>query len=301
MRLGPLDRAIAGAKAALAALGSSSRAEMALVMTLVVLLYNALHAPHDVNMLLVLAALLWRPLRYRAEFWFLIGAFRLVYFMPGHWSSIDNHQYLITWWCLGLGFALLARDREVAIAVTGRRLIGLCFGFATAWKIMAPDFLSGRFMHWTLIADGRFTAFSENLLGLPAGGNASNRQAVQNLKGIDLEQARPVDLITSGLFQNMGVAIGWWTVFIEGSIALLFLLPERFRVTRWRNWALLIFIVTTYPLAPVGTFAWLLLAMAVASTPKENRSWVPVALITFLLITLLGRMGDVFGFIGGLL
>jgi hypothetical protein len=281
-----------------AELGASSRPEMALLMTLAMLLLNPVLAPVELNRLLVMAALLYRPLRHAALFWFVMGAFRLFYNMPDHWYSIDNHQYLITWWCLGVGASLLTSDKPAALATTGRRLIGLCFGFAALWKVLASDFLSGRFMHWVLVTDSRFAQVSEGV-GLPAGATAENVRSILDLQQSDLSTAAPVEIVTSDLFQTLGVTIGWWTLAIEAAVALLFLLPERYRATRWRNWALFVFIATTYPIAPVIAFAWLLLAMSVAATPKENRTWLPVAFLAFVLVNLAEYTGGLFSFIGG--
>jgi len=73
---------------------------------------------------------------------------------------------------------------------------------------------------------------------------------------------------------------------LEGSLAVLFLLPWRGGVTRWREPALLLFIMTTYPFAPVIGFAWLLLAMALAQsewkTPTAQSAYAALFVVLHL-------------------
>jgi hypothetical protein len=90
------------------------------------------------------AGLLYRPLARKASFWFVVTAV----LAAGHftlWHLIDNHKYLMTYWCLALACSLLMEDPRQALAFNARLLTGLCFFFAVLWKATSPDFLDGSF------------------------------------------------------------------------------------------------------------------------------------------------------------
>jgi hypothetical protein len=62
----------------------------------------------------------------------------------------------------------------------------------------------------------------------------------------------------------------WWTVLIEGALGLLFLVPvsRAGNYARWisltRNTLLILFAVTTYSVAPVRGFGWMLMLLGLA-------------------------------------
>ncbi len=61
----------------------------------------------------------------------------------------------------------------------------------------------------------------------------------------------------------------WWTAAIETALAAVFLLPSRLAVSRYRHALLLLFAWTTYLLATVATFGWLLLTIGVGQCEPE--------------------------------
>ena len=56
----------------------------------------------------------------------------------------------------------------------------------------------------------------------------------------------------------------WWTLAIEGAVALAFLGPGRSWLGRHRDHLLITFTATTYLAAPVLGFGWLLLVLGLA-------------------------------------
>jgi hypothetical protein len=62
----------------------------------------------------------------------------------------------------------------------------------------------------------------------------------------------------------------FWTIAIEGLIALLFLAPLSRRWKSCRDIALLTFCATTYPFATVAGFGWLLVAMGIAQCARQR-------------------------------
>lgn len=276
------------------------RIELVTVMTSLVVMAHSLFTTDDVRTVLVFAALVVPALRRFGPFWIGVAAFRFFSQVPQHWPSLDNHQHLITWWCLGLGCALMAPESEEAIRRLGRIMLGLCFLFAAIWKIRSPDFLNGDFFTYTFATDSRLRAFAETFLGLPESAQRFNGDA-QTL--LQLGSAGSTELFTTGSRLHIASIItSWYTVFIEGSIAVCYLLPERFRAARWGHWALLLFIVTVYPIAPVVGFALILLTMSVAAhsaSPRGfDRRWIAIASVLFILLPLFKRFESLFDAVG---
>jgi hypothetical protein len=188
------------------------------------------------------------------------------------WPLSDNHAYLLGYWCLAISLALWVDDSEQALRQSARLLIGFAFVFATLWKVgLSPDYLDGTFFRVTLLLDGRFedatlllgrvtpelldefrVALEQHLDG-----------AMPGLLGIPVEPPR---------FRQLAWLATLWTTGIEAAVALVFLWPLGGRLARVRDGLLLLFCATTYLIAPVYGFAWLLLAMGAAQCEPERRT-----------------------------
>ena len=79
-------------------------------------------------------------------------------------------------------------------------------------------------------------------------------------------------------------ALTVWTLAIEGLLATAFLWPGRRGPARLRDAALLLFCATTFAVATVAGFGWLLLAMGIAQCPAESGRTRVLYLATFALI-----------------
>lgn len=230
---------------------------------------------------LAVAGLLYRPLIRKAAFWLLIACFLVVGHARG-WFQIDNHKYLITYWCLAFGLAMLATDPLRALRTNGRLLVGLAFLFAVIAKLLSPDFMSGDFFNSLLVADGRFAGVASFF-----GGVLMQEIEMGSLARKDLlvfgDLTVPIDTVSSPRLQIMAQVMTWWTILIEVVVAVLFLWPEDRGPSRWRDPALLLFIATTYPIAPVIGFAWVLAAMGTAqSTTSSYRYGVVLYVAVFI-------------------
>lgn len=234
---------------------------------------------------LAILAVLHRPLLRRPGLWLLITLF----LAAGHlraWFAVDNHKYLITYWCLALGLSLLASDPQRALRTNARWLIGLAFLFAVLGKLLSPDYLSGSFFEGLLLSDGRFFGVASFFGGIP----------MQELKLGDLARrdllvfgdlSAPIDLPSSARLGVMAQVLTWWTILIEAAVAVLFLWPEDRGPSRWRDAALLAFIVTTYPVAPVIGFAWVLAAMGTAQSTRRGFPYWPVLYVAAYVLVLM--------------
>jgi hypothetical protein len=71
---------------------------------------------------------------------------------------------------------------------------------------------------------------------------------------------------------------------VEGAVAITFLWPFGRMISQWRNAALLLFCATTYAVAPVEGFGWLLIAMGITQCDPAWRKTLFLYLAVFLLI-----------------
>jgi hypothetical protein len=272
------------------------------LLTIVLLLTSApdqwyLRAP-----LIALFALgvVFRSWLVRPQFWYVVATLlgATVYL---NWESSDNHKYLFVYWCLALccAFSLPKHEQQEALALTSRWLIGLCMLLAAVWKLATPDYTSGTFFHYENLCDGRLAALVAWLTGMTPESLAANRELREliqsgHLRGLALQS---VTLADSPRLWWLAQAMTWWTIAIEGTLAVLFLWPDRTKprpvvgvrlgalledqslalpnsfpqVQLLRNSALLLFAATTYFVAPVRGFGWMLMLLGMAQCREDQR------------------------------
>lgn len=199
------------------------------------------------------------------------------------WLWIDNHKILISYWCLVCALAVSAKDTDGVLAWNGRLLIGLTFLFATLWKMLAGEYWDGAFLHSVFLLDNRVEAVATAIGGLSPDTLPQNRLLESLLKQFP-QKISTVPLVTSSRLQIFTLAASYWTLLIEGSVAIAFLVNSLRLGTRLRNWLLIVFIVTTYFLLPVLGFAYILIIMGFAQChPKHTVIRVAyIALFAFL-------------------
>lgn len=302
-----LRRWSSGASQALrAALGDLARRDVLdLVPRLTVLLVILFGGGFwDLPMLarvLLIAALLYRPLHRSALFWLATAVF-LVLFYRHHWFSIDNHKFLFVYWCLALAVVFAVgggeeRQRGV-LARNAKLLIGLCMAFATLWKIISPDYLDGTFFRHALLSDSRFTSVTTSLGGLEPAADYHNRAMTRALRegAGGASHVEEVVLADTPEIRLMADLLTWWTIGIEGLLALAFLLPGRWGPSlAWRHGLLLFFAVTTYAIATVIGFGWLLVVMALGHLGERHpRLRLAYLAVLMLLLTYSGAWIDRF-------
>ena len=221
-------------------------------------------------LLLAAAGFSWSHLLERAWFWFALAGVRLVALVPVEWPMLDNHHYLLTYWLLALGFAHLGPAPSRTAALASRLLIGLAFALATLWKVIAPDFPTGEFFRYLLATDGLPTSIGSWL----PGGDPVLVEANEEAAAAAVADGPAVTLAEAPLGPVIGRGLAWWTLAIEAAVAIAFLAPAGRRLVSTRIAVLLLFIVTTYPIAPVIAFGWTLVAMALALVPEGDHRWL---------------------------
>jgi len=180
------------------------------------------------------------------------------------WPLADNHAYLISYWCLAAGISLAVKDTETCLALNGRLLIGLAFAFAVIWKLLlSPDFLDGTFLRVTLLQDPRFENWTLLSTGLSFEELEAQRASLaRHLDSPPYDAAPGPEL--SARFSQMATVTTYWTAGIELALALTFLCWKGALLSRVRHTLLIVFCVTTYAVATVEGFGWLLISMGVA-------------------------------------
>jgi hypothetical protein len=192
----------------------------------------------------------------------LLAAWRVV----SGWPLADNHAYLLVYWCLAIALALLAREPQRALAWNGRALVGLAFACAVLWKLLSPDYLDGRFFRVALVEDRRLERFATALGGVERDQLLAWRAFVgQHVDGPGLASPAPPE---PARLRRLALAATWLTLGLEAAVALAFLAPLG-RSAWLRHALLLLFCATTYAIAPVVSFGWLLLAMGLAQCELE--------------------------------
>jgi hypothetical protein len=162
-------------------------------------------------------------------------------------------------------------------------LIGLCFLFAALWKGISGDFLDGSFFHYTFLTDPRFRGVTEAVGGVPPAVFRENERAISDLNRFD-SLLMAVHLQDTPRLIWLAQFFTWWTVAIEGLIALMFLWPEGKSISRWRDLALIVFVLSTYSVATVVGFGWLLIVMGLTQVSFRVKYLRPAYLIMFLLL-----------------
>ena len=250
-------------------MAAMDRFELVALMLLITVL---LHSPGPANAIvgiLAVAALLFRPALGAPALWLGLAGLLAVNAALA-WFELFNHNWLILYACLALGIALLTPDPQGVLASTARIVLALVFLFAALYKAISPDFPSGDFFEFTLVTDERFRDVAEVVGGMPAGAGAGNAAAIQGWN--DAAQAPGVVGLESGpRIPLLADAMAIWTLFIEGLIGVLFLLARGVRLGRITEVALLVFVATTYVLAPVIAFGWILLLLGLAQTRLPRR------------------------------
>jgi len=227
-------------------------------------------------------AFIYSPLRTRAAFWLIITSI-LIFGSYQRWYAIDNHKYLMTYWSLAIFCSLLTDDPEKSLAFNGRLLIGLSFLFAVFWKVTSLEFMDSTFFQYALLVDDRFSGvatllgnLSDNFIDINNNARLTLMNYANSLKSVQLE--------TTPRIRDLAIALTWWTILIETLIFIAFLLPVGKFISKWRDYFLIVFIVSTYLIAPVIGFGWLLVVMGIAQSSDRSGRVQLLYILSFLVL-----------------
>ncbi len=203
------------------------------------------------------------------------------------WLWIDNHKFLMSYWVLACALAATATDADPVLRWNGRLLAGLCFAFATLWKLVGGQYLNGEFFTYTLLLDDRMEFLAHHLGGVSPADLAQARALENTLALVPGDTVRAT-LPGGPRLHAVALLLSWWTIAIEAAITALFLGGTAF-CRRWRDAALLAFVASTYVLVPVLGFGYILVILGLASCRAEQPRCRAAYLIA-LVILQLGRL-----------
>lgn len=231
---------------------------------------------------LALAGLLFANVRRNPYFWFAITCF-LSAGVCYNWWEVDNHKYLMCYWCLAIFFSLWHPGEGNTLATSARCLLALTFTLSFVWKLLPADFANGNFFIYSFLFDSRFSDKLQ-LVGLVTSDVLElNDLAQRSLVSYD-SQLEAVDVIYDSRLRSLALGLVWWTWTIEGLLAVCLWIPTRFRLSTLRDGLLLVFVVSTYPVAPVIGFGWLLVAMGFVQAEQHRKKVRLLYLIVLLLL-----------------
>jgi hypothetical protein len=137
------------------------------------------------------------------------------------------------------------------------------------------------------------------IAGTPATAFTGAEEALQKLRHVEGLAVATAAVYNSARLAWFAKAMTWWTLLIESAIAITFLAPRRFALSKLRDAFLLIFLITTYTSATVVGFGWVLAIMGFAQCSGEAQWRRRLYILAFVLIFLYtGPWSD---FISGLL
>jgi hypothetical protein len=231
-----------------------------------------------VRVLGILAIFLIDHQRLSQVVWFAIASVLTISHI-GRIYTVDNHKVLLAYWTIAIALSP-PTQRGGFLATNARLLICGVFVAATAWKCASGDFLNGSFMTFTLLLDSRFAAFTSWTTGVDAAALFENTLQLRRVINHEVSAA---ELLSGERVQFIANALTWYTLAVEGSVALAFLVPRTSLLGRIRNALLIVFIATVYSVATVIGFAWTLSILGyVQCAVSEKRSRVAF-LLCFML------------------
>ena len=186
------------------------------------------------------------------------------------WAYIDNHKYLLVYWCAACTLAVSASDPDSVLSWNGRILLGLVFSLAVLWKLLAGEYLNGEFLHLTFLLDGRLETPVRWLGDLDPSALSLNRLLKTALSSVPHPEGF-VLLASNTRVSSVALLASYWTLLIETTLAVVFLAPGLSRRSRLVHPLLMAFVATTYFLLPVTGFAFALVVLALSCCPTDNR------------------------------
>lgn len=199
----------------------------------------------------------------------------------GRLYVVDNHKVLMAYWCMALA---LSAGSERRLALNARLTVGCVMALASFWKWVSKDFVDGSFMHFSLLADSRFEAFAKIAAGVSDETVQNNTELIGLVISGRLANAQ---LLDSGSSVILAHAVTYWTLFSESVIAILFLVPLKWKwLHSMRNVALLHFVILTYPIATVIGFGWILTIMGYSQCSMKEQVSALVYLTVFAILQL---------------
>jgi hypothetical protein len=225
--------------------------------------------------------------------WFLLTGFTLSRVILD-WPLSDNHAYLLFLWCFAIFISTLRKDK-ILLAKNAKLMIGLVFTFAFIWKVfLSPDFLDKRFFGFAMVADPRFTEFTQLTCDITEDELYDFRDYITQHVDGHLLYSDVIDLNLNCINKISGF-LTYYTIILELLVALFFLIPKKLAISKYRDYILIMFCISVYSVATVEGFGWLLIAMGISQ--NDNKKQIKLLYLLSFLVILMYREVPVFDII----
>ncbi|MBD5778788.1 hypothetical protein IEN85_04745 [Pelagicoccus sp. NFK12] len=261
-----------------------NQVQLVLTLTLFVLFLHAGDgSPVNIPIkLLVIVGFLWKACLRDWLYWVFTSIF-VFYANYLNWDIIDNHDYLIMYWVFSI--ACLAWIGEFNFEWNARALIGLAMSLAALNKLLSPQYMSGDMFSYHLLLDPRFHDLATFVTGLELSDLSRNFERWMAFReSSSLSRELPLNGVEE--VRALASFMTWWGLVIDVLVGACFLIPACRVVTKIGNIALLIFIFTTYPIANVVGFGWILAVLGVAQCEPSQEKMRFAYLLSFLAVLL---------------
>lgn len=244
---------------------------LVLRLTLLLLLFYGGFPSRVIGVLLQVICgimIIYPPLTTSRVMWVMASSLLILYNVF-YWKIFGNDQYFITYWCIACTLIVFASEPDNVMSWNARKLIGLCFLFAFFWKIIGGEYFDGTLQHFVFLVDRRMGIMS---LPFGLGGDVIS----ENKRLLEILKQTPgggvgVSLITSPSMYYFSLLTSYWTIFIEASIAVLFLFNRPNWFEKIRDYFLITFIITTFFVFPVPTFSFTITLLGFAQCSDKRK------------------------------
>lgn len=185
------------------------------------------------------------------------------------WWLVDDHAVLATYWLGALGLSRFGHRPDDVLRSSARLLVAGVFVFAFGWKLLSSQFTSGDFFEYTLVRDPRFEPVAVLAGGVDETRLAAGRAAVDAFTAGGTV-TDTVHVSHGPRTETVAAILTAFGLAIEGSVAVVHVLPLRGRTQVLRPVSLLAFCLTTYVVLPIAGFGMLLLAMGMAQSASRR-------------------------------
>jgi hypothetical protein len=221
------------------------------------------------TVLLTITALLYQPLLRKPVFWLAATVLAAASILD-NWYPVDNHKYLLCYWVavLFVTFSVSKEYQETVLVVNARYFLIAVMGLAVVQKLISENYIDSTFFEFTFLIDPRFSTFL-NVFGVDSSVLAENRAAFDEFRRAYLtEDVVTANLTVPAAVPPLAFLVTWWTVLIEAVIAALFLFC-RDTPDKLGHVLLIVFILTTYIVAPVFGFGFTVAILGYAVCPPR--------------------------------
>lgn len=227
------------------------------------------------------ASVVYAPIKTSFLFWTALAAY-LTFMVTLSWETTTSDLYLYVYWCIALAVTRLSINPKRVLSIVARYMIALVFLFSFFWKITSPDFATGNFFRFSFALDARLAPVAILLTPMTMQDFLRNRKLASFS---NLVNGNKFKLFESNRTRVLSQVLAVTTLFIELLIGLAFVASWR-KLRSFGDGLLLLFLLTTYTVAPITRFGALL--ACIGFSQAEDHAYKSLFILAILWIQLSG-------------